>query len=462
MVVPEAVLERGSTSGIGLGPALGEAAADAKRVQPERLDLDRLPDPRCDDPVAHLGVHPGELDAGLACREQPVVVGADAVSSTSSVARQNRLDGVLEQLAVSLRDALRELEKIVDGHHVPERGVDGVELRCLAVVREAVRQHALRHRTGPLEKNRTRVVESTRRETEAAERDERVASPVGEPRVARDDRLSAPAPDEVSVRGPVKASREAPAPSLFGDANGREILCRRVSLDGERPHRFALRQVPAEDSGRREILDVVEPACAFFGVQEVSIPIRLMRVSAVRRDDDRRQAGVGPEDDAPARHLGVEAEGGVLVMERVVVASGQERPDGKRSTRSAEETPVETRRCATGLDDQAVLDVSPIRQHEYPRRPGIRAERLDSLRTVGMDHIRRISLRRERERLARAFEPGLEAVHQDHSPGGWRGRGQEDRMVAPRPNPADRARAESPEAVRFEPLGAAMRKRGRF
>src|SRR5260370_5359417 len=49
-------------------------------VVPERLDLDRLADPRRDDPVTHFGVHPGELNAVRAGPQQAVVrVNADSV-----------------------------------------------------------------------------------------------------------------------------------------------------------------------------------------------------------------------------------------------------------------------------------------------------------------------------------------------------------------------------------------------
>ena len=44
-----------------------------QRVEPERVDLDRLANPRRDHPIADLGVHPGELHARLAGVEQTVV-----------------------------------------------------------------------------------------------------------------------------------------------------------------------------------------------------------------------------------------------------------------------------------------------------------------------------------------------------------------------------------------------------
>ena len=40
-----------------------EIPHDGNRVEPERVDLDRLADARSDHPVADLGVHPGQLHA---------------------------------------------------------------------------------------------------------------------------------------------------------------------------------------------------------------------------------------------------------------------------------------------------------------------------------------------------------------------------------------------------------------
>src|SRR5581483_785534 len=113
-LVPETVLEGCATSCEDFRPALGEGAPDAERIQPERLDLDRLPDPRRDDPRADLRVHPGELDTLLARREEAIVVGMDAVSRASTVAREDRIDRRLERPAISLGDALGELKEVVD------------------------------------------------------------------------------------------------------------------------------------------------------------------------------------------------------------------------------------------------------------------------------------------------------------------------------------------------------------
>src|SRR5207247_4702079 len=127
-LVPEARHEGAPRPLVEIGPALGEAAPDAERVQPERLDLDRLADARRDHPVTHLGVHPGELDAGLARGEEAVVIEVDAVAGPGRVAREDRLHRADERLPLARRDMPRALQELVHGPPVPERGGARVEL----------------------------------------------------------------------------------------------------------------------------------------------------------------------------------------------------------------------------------------------------------------------------------------------------------------------------------------------
>src|SRR5215217_9693145 len=44
----------------------------SQRIEPERVDLDRLSTPRCDDPVVHLRIHPGQLVARFPLAQQAV------------------------------------------------------------------------------------------------------------------------------------------------------------------------------------------------------------------------------------------------------------------------------------------------------------------------------------------------------------------------------------------------------
>src|SRR5712691_2424145 len=66
--IPKSLAEALAPALEDLFPLLREAAADPERIEPQGLHLDRLADPRGDDPVPHLGIHPGELHAWSSSR----------------------------------------------------------------------------------------------------------------------------------------------------------------------------------------------------------------------------------------------------------------------------------------------------------------------------------------------------------------------------------------------------------
>ena len=110
----------------------------------------------------------------------------------------------------------------------------------------------------------------------------RVAPPVGEPRIAGDDRASVAALHDVGVGGAFQRRREGGAPLLFAPlkARGRRDrrLARRadhrfVSLGGEQQHRLAGAEIEAQFAGRGEVLAAVEAARALLGVEEVAVPV---------------------------------------------------------------------------------------------------------------------------------------------------------------------------------------------
>src|SRR5207253_4873342 len=98
-------------------------------------------------------------------------------------------------------------------------------------------------------------------------------------------------PHEVGVRRPVQARGEAPPATLLRGAQRGDVLPGLVPFRGEDQDRLAAREVPAEDAGRGQVLDVIESAVALLRVEEVAVPVRLMRVRAVRARDDGRQSG---------------------------------------------------------------------------------------------------------------------------------------------------------------------------
>lgn len=69
-----------------------------------------------------------------------------------------------------------------------------------------------------------------------------------------------------------------------------------------------------------------------------------------------------------------------------------------------------------------------------------------------MEHVRRITLRRERKRPGLGVDPCVEAVHQDDS-ARWRRRGrQQERVIPARPDAGRCARREPAEAIGLQPL----------
>jgi hypothetical protein len=79
----------------------------------------------------------------LPSRDQAILVAANAEAGALRVAVEDRFNGGVEGGAVDLgklhpfrRQGLQELE---DGDDVPQRSVDGIELRLFAVVGKTVR-----------------------------------------------------------------------------------------------------------------------------------------------------------------------------------------------------------------------------------------------------------------------------------------------------------------------------------
>jgi hypothetical protein len=168
-----------------------QAPEHGQRIEPERLDFDGFADARSDHVVADLRVHPGELQARSARRQETIGLEADAVARAAGIALYDLLRRSFERRALARRQsgAVR-FQQLPDAEHVPERCVDRVVLRRLRwVVREAVGQHALGDCARPGQQDLRCLVIPLGRQAEPAQRNERVAPPIAEPRVACDDRL---------------------------------------------------------------------------------------------------------------------------------------------------------------------------------------------------------------------------------------------------------------------------------
>src|SRR5262249_40884773 len=159
---------------------------------------------------------------------------------------QDRLDRGVEALRIAGRElAARGLERLpvlVHRHDVPERGVHRVVLWLLTTVGKSVGQHALRDGAGPLAQDFAGLRAAAGGEAEPPHRDERIASPVAEPRVTGQNRSALTAAGEIGVGGALQAAAERGAALRlflaqrrygFGGSCLTELLL--VSVSRERP-----------------------------------------------------------------------------------------------------------------------------------------------------------------------------------------------------------------------------------
>src|SRR5262245_45488253 len=120
---PEAFDETRTASLEDVSPARFQPRGSAEGVQPERLDFDRLSDAWGNHTVADARVHPGELHAGDAGRQQAVHVHPDPESSAGRIAVHDLLDRGLEGSSLGSRQKSRtirdELQQLVDRDDVP-------------------------------------------------------------------------------------------------------------------------------------------------------------------------------------------------------------------------------------------------------------------------------------------------------------------------------------------------------
>src|SRR5438552_3200556 len=187
----------------------------------------------------------------------------------------------------------------------------------------------------------------TRCDAEPAQRDKRVASPISEPRVTGNKGFSFSALDEVCVSGTFERTGEIlPAGLLdrsdlgmthfdgFCSRRRRRRLVRRAGVidpgyGAEHEHRRFFGKGKLEHARRRQIFSGIKPAGEFFGIQEISIPRRVVRVATIRIRNDRRYAVIRLERDTLAALLSYEFERAVFVMSGMEVTTREEGADAK-------------------------------------------------------------------------------------------------------------------------------------
>src|SRR5687768_10144504 len=89
-VVPESLDERRATALERVVPAFVGLRGYGERVQPQRLDFDRLADARSNHSISNPRVHPGQLHPGAAGHQQSVGVEPDPEPRPRSIAPDDR------------------------------------------------------------------------------------------------------------------------------------------------------------------------------------------------------------------------------------------------------------------------------------------------------------------------------------------------------------------------------------
>ena len=160
-----------------------------QRVVPKRVDFHRLADARRNGPIPDFCIHPSELHALFAGVDKTVrFIHMNAVSRAIDVGSDD-----LSQNRVQLRHGflvLGRFEVLPDGFEVPQGCINGVVFRLAATVREMVGQHSFVDVMGKRKKNFPGDFWTASGQSEARKRDHRVAPPIAEPVIAREDGFS--------------------------------------------------------------------------------------------------------------------------------------------------------------------------------------------------------------------------------------------------------------------------------
>ena len=316
----------------------GKARHDAQGVVPQGVDLDRFAAARCHHPLAHPGVHPGELDTRLTGAQQAVSgVHADAIARAPDMPVDDRRQH--REHARQRRTVARGLEVGAPGLQVPERGIHTVVVGPGAGTGKDIRQHALVDEAGEGLENAPRALLAAGGERQPGQGDHGVAAPVAEPRVARNHGLAVrhlgQRPREHEAVGgqyqllqpggrPAQAggvqARAREHPAVVGLETPQRVLetgrgiC--VQTGGD-PRPDVRRQVQQRLAHTQVIVNWIESAFAFHRQVEVLDPGVLAAQLAARHLDSQLQAvGVG-DSEPPALLLAdrIEIPGpGISVM----------------------------------------------------------------------------------------------------------------------------------------------------
>ena len=150
-----------------------------------------------------------------------------------------------------------------------------------------------------------------------------------------------------------------------------------------------------ENARGREVLEAVEAPGTLLRVEEVPPPVGGVLVAAAGAGHDAGNPGIGMKDRALAPELRRKAENAVLVLKRVVVAPGEERPNAqsRRFAAASRSPPGEHDGRRAVRDEELVLDARSAGKRKDPAWPGLGVELGDAACAIGSHDVARVALR---------------------------------------------------------------------
>src|SRR5208282_1098458 len=99
-----------------------------------------------------------------------------------------------------------------------------------------------------------------------------------------------------------------------------------------------------------------------------------------------------------------------------------------------------------------LFNLGLVAEIESPDRPWVRFKFTDSFGAIGIDNVRCVPLRGDESFSVRCLNPCLEAAYQHLSISRRIRSGEQEGMIAPRPDACCGPAGKSPETIRFEPF----------
>ncbi len=313
--------------------AAGGSKHDVQRVEPERVDLDRLADARREYLIAILGIHPRQLRPRFAgVQESVLLIDMSAVARAIGM-RVNDGHQRGKQLGEQLRIGLG-LQVVLQRMKHPQRRIRRVVFRSLAAVRKPVRQHAAIDEGGIGLQDVGGNVVATQGGREPGQRNHGVAAPVRKPGIAGDDAGrrgagGAPAHDELigcagQGANPIRrALWQACGQDLAVVVNRLHDLAsrdrRRRFGGGDEEERNSRLELRAEAAGKEQILRRIESTQRLLAVPETPVPGGRRREPPLRNEEAIRLSR-GSRPNAALIRTGRQFKGLCAVAMTVIVA----------------------------------------------------------------------------------------------------------------------------------------------